>query len=332
MWQAAIPVDILRTAFCHDASDPEYSNMSRHWITVRAIAAVLGVVVAGVGCQGAGQEGPSDVVQIGSSRAGLFGMPAEYRALHPRLEEALGRPVRFLSQPGGLALGHQLDQGNIAFAFMSPREYAHVEDPAGLTLLASAKNSAGRTARKAYIIARVDYEIKTIADCKGRRFAFGTYQDVLTDLAARKALETGGLAIKELLPELLTPPPFAMEGRLYAGADAPRTIAFDPTVNVGVVDELQFDAMPETGGNLITGPSRDQFIKLGETDSVPEMVLVAGSAADEAVATRLAEWLISDSGSDAHVCKQMGISGFAKPDRAAYDHVRQWFAARDSNP
>lgn len=278
------------------------------------------------GCSSLGDAG--DFVQIGSTKAGLFGPPAEFRALHPKLEDLLGKRVRFVAQPTGAALGEQLAQGRIAYAFMSAGEFADVADPTDLRLVACAVNAAGKTSRRAFLVAKADYQIMSIGDCKGRRFAFGTYRDPLTDLAARAALERGGVPVKDLLSELtlLTPPPIAFEGRLYRGRGVGTTIIGDLTVNAGIIDELAFSAMPETGGNIITGPSKDQFIKLGETEAVPEMVVVAGIAADAEMTEKLTTFLLGRVKDDATICGQLGVSGFTAPDRAAYDHARQWLS------
>jgi len=182
-------------------------------------------------------------------------------------------------------------------------------------------NAMGKTNRKALIVARAsDKRFKRIGDCQDKRFAFGTYGDILTDYAARDALASNGCQLNKLLTELL-PPPFAMEGRLYVQNDAATKILLDRTVNAGVIDELVFQKLPQTGGNPITGPSKDQFRILGETAAVPEMVIVAGPSVDPAMAKRLQDYLLGEVGKDAMICKQLGVVGFAPADRAAYDRV-----------
>ncbi|MFQ5423738.1 MAG: phosphate/phosphite/phosphonate ABC transporter substrate-binding protein [Phycisphaerae bacterium] len=284
-------------------------------------------MAAGSGCAG-GAAADRGVVQIGSTKAGLFGLPPEYLALHPRLEAVFEHRVRFSAQPDGIALGQQLEQGQISFAIMSCSEYAQVVDPTRLKLLASAVNTAGKTSRKAFLVAKADYNIKSIADCKGRRFAFGAHGDLLTDLAAQAALEKGGVSVKDLLSELvlLTPPPFAFEGRLYRGKGVATTILADITVNAGVIDEIDYAAMPDAGGNFITGPSKDLFVKLGETRTIPERVVVAGPNVDQDATAKLTDFLVNKVKDDPNICRQLGVAGFAPADRAAYDHVRQWLS------
>ncbi len=291
--------------------------MARLSCTVLGILSL--VVVATAGCQpGAGSPTDAQVVQIGSTKADLFGLPAEYRALHPRLEACLDRPVRFRAQPDGAGLAQQLEQDHINFAIMSAAEFASIEDPSKLTLLASGVNGSGKTSRRAYLVLKAGSHVKTVADCRGKRFAFGTHGDLLTDIAARRALEEAGLPIKDILRELL-PPPLAFEGRLYVKNDTAKTIVNDITVNAGVIDETTFDKMPRSGGNFITGPSQDQFKIVGQTLPIPEMVVVAGPAADPDLTAKLKEYLLTKVKDDQMVCRQLGLQGFAPPDRSAYE-------------
>jgi ABC-type phosphate/phosphonate transport system substrate-binding protein len=292
--------------------------------TARLLSApvVLSLFILG-GCAQSGPAAGGKSVCIGSTKSDLLGLPAEYRALHLRLEKCAGQPVRFVNQPDAPGLEKQLELGNIAYAFMSPAEYAAVDEPSKLTVIAAAVNKAGKTSRFAYLVTRANSPVKAVADCKGKRFAFGTYHDLLTDVAAQRTLESNGLPVKDLLPEMLTPPPLGMEFRLYMRDDAAKTIAFDPTVEAGVIDELTYAALPEKGGNLITGPSKDQFRTLVQTVAVPELLVVAGPSADAALTAKLKTELLDNVKTDERVCKELGITGFAEPDKAACDAARQ---------
>lgn len=289
------------------------------------LSLALGSVAALVlfsGCQKPDAAKEASFVKIGTTKADLFGLPGEYRALHMRLEKRLERPVRFVAQPDGPAIAAQLEQGNLAYAFLSAAEYAAIENPERMTPLASGVNSLGRTSRKALIVARTNSSIQKIAECKGKRFAFGGYRDPLTDFAARRTIEEAGLPVKDLWPELIPPPPIAMEGRLYLRDDVAKTIANDPTVEVGVVDEVFYARLPEQGGNFITGPSRDQLRVIGETPLVPEVLVVAGPSADPQLTALLKDELLNAVKDDETACRQLGLVGFAAPDRAAYDVMR----------
>ncbi|HPF41072.1 MAG TPA: PhnD/SsuA/transferrin family substrate-binding protein [Phycisphaerae bacterium] len=283
------------------------------------------VCLFAAGC--GGSQSSDNIVQIGTTKAALFGPPLEYRALQPRLEDLFQSRVVFTPQPDGEAIGAQLDLGNVAFAILSAKEYCQVADPSKLTLLATAINSAGKSSHKAFIVARSGSSVEKIADLKGKRFAYGSRNTLLTDLGVRAALTKAGLPPKELATELL-PPPIAYEGRLYAGSEAPNKVAVPILrgdvipISGGVIDELAWDALSATGGNIVTGPSKDDFRILGETLPVPEMLVVAGPAAKPAEVSAMKDYLLNQAGSDENICKQMGIKGFTTPDKASYDLVR----------
>ena len=280
---------------------------------------LLTALFSATGCQQSATEGDlKGMVSIGTTKADLFGMPAEYRALHAALEHELGRPVRFNPQGNGAAIGHQLEQGNMNYAILTAAEYAALPDSAKVTLVAAGINGMGKSSRVAYFIARSsDNRFKSISDCADKRFAFGSYGDPLTDVAARKTLESNGVPMKKILLEVL-PPPLSMEGRLYAN-NAASAISLDLTVNAGVIDEAMWNKLPDTGGNPLTGPSKDQFRIIGQTPPIPEMVIVAGPSADAGMTAKLKEFLLHGAKNDKKLCEQLNVTGFAEPDKAAYD-------------
>ena len=292
----------------------------------QSVAKCLVLVVAFVaGCQQ--ETDSSNIVQFGSTKADLFGMPKEYRALHPRLEELLGSRIMFRAQPNGEALAQQLAQGNISYAFMSAKEFCSAKDTSSLTPIAVGLNALGKSSRTAYLVVKAKSHVKTITDCAGKRFAFGTYKDLLTDIAAQAALAEAGVPVEKLLTELLLPP-YAQEGRLYRSRDVAKTIVVDLTVNAGVVDELDYEKMPDTGGNFILGPSKDQLEIVGRTIRVPEMVVVAGPAASPEALQKLKAFLMNSIASDKLVCEQLGVTGFAEPDPAAYEPARRLLGSK----
>lgn len=291
----------------------------RQWWTL----GLLGLVATGCGSP----DSTGKIVQIGTTKASLFGPPAEYRALQPRLEDVFESRVVFNAQPDGQAIASQLDLGNLEFAILSAREYCQIENPSNLTMLATAINANGQTSRKAYIVTRAGSSVQSISDLTGKRFAFGTRNDLLTDYAARSALEKAGLSPKELATELL-PPPIAYDGRLYAGSEAANKVALPILrgdvipISAGIIDEIAWDAMSATGGNVITGPARDDFRIIGETLSVPELLVVAGPGANAEDKAAMERFLLNSAGGDENICKQMGIKGFTTADKPSYDLAR----------
>ena len=281
---------------------------------------LLPFLVMGAACIGCQKQ---NAVQIASTKLDIFGVPAEYRAMHMALEKRFNSPVLFSAQPSGMAIGMQLEQGNIPFAILTANEYAEIEDPSKLKLLATAVNEAGKTSRRGHIVVKAKSHLKVIKDCEGKRFAFGKHHDLLSDYAARDALVKAGVPLDKILPELVpTTIALPIEGRLYCGDSVPGLVVWDPLINAGVIDEIAFSKLPETGGNPITGVSRDQFEIVGETAEVPEMVVVAGPGADPEKTELLKSYLLNDAKNDEALCKQLGIQGFAPADPAAYAATR----------
>lgn len=289
------------------------------------VVATMTLMLLLAGCQQqAGTIAGKRVVQFASTKADLFGVPAEFRALHIGLEKCLDSPVAFSAQPNGMAIGMQLAQGNIPFAILTASEYALIEDPSKLTLVACAVNEMGKTTRRGHIVVKANSHLKTISDCAGKRFAFGKHKDLLTDYGARAALAKAGVPSDKLLPELVpTTVALPIEGRLYCGDSVPGLVVWDLTINAGVIDEVAFNKLPETGGNPITGVSRDQFEIVGETAEIPEMVVVAGPSADPAMVAKLGAYLLNGAKEDGALCKQLGIKGFAAADRSMYESARE---------
>jgi ABC-type phosphate/phosphonate transport system substrate-binding protein len=283
----------------------------------------LTVMLASAGCQSHLANIGQESIHIGSTKMGVLLLPAEYRALHPELEKIFDQPVLFDPHLNGRLIGKQLAAGRLEYAFLSSREYAEIPEGTRMELVCSAINAEGRTARKALIVAKSTSDVQTLADCRGQRFAFGPEGDLLLDHATVAALKKAGVAVSDLRREL---PPLSLTGRLHAvggSGDVAKAVAFDLTIPCGVVDEITFKSLPETGGSMLSGPSRDQFRVLGETEPVPEMVVVAGPKADPAKTLLLKNFLIARAKENEAICQQMGVAGFAEPDAKAYAESRK---------
>jgi len=260
-------------------------------------------------------------IHVGSTKApviGLIFVPADYLALQPKLESLFGGPVLFDPALGAEDIAQHLEQGDWQFGIFSAGEYAGIADKPGLAPVAMAMGEHGQTTMKAFIVAARNSSVKSMADCKGKRFAFGPAGDLLYDHAARESLTSAGVPASELTREVL--PPHLVSGRLNlsSGMEIAKVVAFDVTVPAGVVDEVTFAALPETGGSLIAGPSKDQFTLIGGTQSVPGPIVVASTKASPEDVEKLRSFLTLNVANDPMICKQMKVKGFVDPDLNAY--------------
>ncbi|MCK6457757.1 MAG: phosphate/phosphite/phosphonate ABC transporter substrate-binding protein [Phycisphaerae bacterium] len=277
------------------------------------------------GCQlGARVVGFGTAVHVGSSRLGSISLlPAEFYALHPELEKLFGQPVVFDTVLSGRTMGKQLAAGHLHYAFLTAAEYAELPSDAAPELLAAAVNKKGETKRNAIIVANARSNVKALADLKGQRFAFGPAKDMLLDRAAVAVLQKAGVTLADIKKEI---PPFSLSGRLNVGGGSPeiaKIVAFDAGVPGGVIDEITYNDLPASGGSLLGGPSRDMFRVLGETEPMPEMVVAASPKADPVKVAMLKNYLISNVKNKPDICKQLGVTGFAEPDAAAFEAVRR---------
>ncbi|MCK6482570.1 MAG: PhnD/SsuA/transferrin family substrate-binding protein [Phycisphaerae bacterium] len=266
-------------------------------------------------------------VHVGSTKAPVIGLvfvPQEYLALQARLEELFDTHVLFDPGLSADAILQQLAEGRWQFAILSAGEYLGATPRQGVQPLAVSICPNDRPTMHGLLVARKDSGVNQISDCKGKRFAFGPAGDLLYDYAARAALNNAGVADSDLARELL--PQFVVSGRLHLGgrgAEVARVVAFDPTVPAGVIDEIAFARLPESGGNVIMGPSRDMFTIIGSTLDVPDQIVLAGAGVDPVMSEKLRNYFIKRIKDEPKVCEQMGVRGFVEPSAGVLETARQ---------
>ncbi|MEE8170612.1 MAG: PhnD/SsuA/transferrin family substrate-binding protein [Phycisphaerae bacterium] len=290
----------------------------------QASAAAVVFFLAAAGCQP--RWALESRIQIGTTKAPVIGfifVPREYLALHPKLEELFGCAVLFNPVLGPKDIAAHLTDGSWQFGILSSGEYMAIRGQSGIQPVASAVFENGQSVIKGVIVASAGSDVNTLADCKGKRFAFGPAHDLLYDYATRAALRSAGIGDKDLATEI---PPISLNGRLHrpSGKDVARVVAFDLTIPAGVIDEITFRNLPDKGGSLITGPSKDMFRMIGGTASVPGAVVVASDQADPVAVEKLRGFLTMRVKNEADICKQMGVSGFTESVAAAFDAAAQF--------
>lgn len=296
----------------------------------RRITAALGLLtlVPLCGCQVGRFSLKADPIHIGTTRLPILGavlVPGEYLALQANLEKLYDRAV--LLEPGlsPSGIASHLAAGRHQFAILTATEYASITDVSNLELVAAGVGEGGSQMYKGLILASAKSDVQSLADVRGKRFAFGPAKDLLLDYAAHTALSDAGVSDKDIKDEIPLPPLFAKRIHLANSGDIAKTIAFDGGVPAGVVDEATYKALPDSGGSFLTGPSKDLFRQLGETPAVPGMIVVAGIKADPVTVQKMKAFLLERVRPDKEpeICKQMKVSGFADPDRAAYEAARR---------
>ncbi len=243
--------------------------------------------------------------------------PAPWNPLQIALAQALEQPVHFEPLKPFQMIEH-LREGRLQFAVVNAGEYAELADETAARLLAVGVNTAGRSSRTGLIIAAAKSDIKSIADIKGKKFAFGPREHPVLFAAAAEALNREGIALDDLQKELL-PVPGSLQSHV-SGQEAVKAVVYEPGTFVGVVDEIAYEKWPETGGKLIPLRfSRDQVRVLGKTVPVPEIAFLVSTQCDAKVAETVRRILLEPGGEDGKTLKPLGLARFAAGDAAPYE-------------
>lgn len=269
------------------------------------------------------QEEP---VRIGINRVHL---PLSPLAWHPPwwpLQEALtrevGRPVQFESlQP--FQIKAHLRDGRLSFALVTATDYAEIAEGGIPKLLCVAVHSAGRSERVGLIVVAANSDVKSVADLKGKRFAFGPRRHPVLHVAAVDALAQGGVSVADLRKELL-PLPGSLQFHLN-GPEAAKAIVYEFGIEAGVIDELAYEQWPATGGTLLPlSFSRDQVRVLARTAAVPEDAVLVAPDCDPDLAAKVKRFLEAGANDVPAVLEPLGIAKFVPGQAAAH----QAFAAK----
>ena len=142
-----------------------------HAISRRKVALALGTFALSVACAATAQVAP---LKLG---VGLFQPDRErndatYRPLTNHLAQRLGRPVELRTVDTWEGLAKSLSTGETDLALMGPWGYVLANHSAGAQAIATILYD-GKPEYFALMVTHPDSGIQTVADLKGRTFAFG---------------------------------------------------------------------------------------------------------------------------------------------------------------
>ena len=224
-----------------------------------------------------------------------------------------------------------LQSGRLQYALVSDEDYqAMTEDgPVGQVIA-----SARPLIRRGVIVASAKSDIRSIAEVKGKRFAFGPKDDPVLATAALKALEAAGVAKDDIQKELLPLIPNVDRLQYHISShEAAKEIVYGLGTVVGVIEESHCESLPETGGRLIPLRfAKDNFRVLGMTETVQSETSLAGpfiasSQADPEITRKIVEFLSTAQAEHRKALHDVGLARFdmvsAAPDaHSAVAHSR----------
>jgi|UPI0006933D6E phosphonate transport system substrate-binding protein len=113
------------------------------------------------------------------------------------LEQATGLPWCIQITLPGEALIDQLCNGEVDFAVMGMVSYLQAHHRCGAQIIVRGLNSAGEDVYRAAIVVPVHSSITTLADLRGRSFAFGAPNSTQGHLIPRLMLQEAGLTLND---------------------------------------------------------------------------------------------------------------------------------------
>jgi len=124
-------------------------------------------------------------------------MHRRFTPLAEYLGRALGRPVELKVALDFSEAVRDLGEGRTQFAYLTPSTYVLAHERFGVTLLATALRR-GKPFQHAAIICRRDARLRTLADLRGRSFAFGDVNSTSSHIVPRAMLLAAGVGVDQL--------------------------------------------------------------------------------------------------------------------------------------
>ncbi len=222
--------------------------------------------------------------------------------LEQRLSEELGEKVVIhtrISPTYGQAI-EKLATGAVDFARFGPASYVLAKDQNPGVALVAMESKKGKKMRSGYIIAHKDSDLQSMADLKGKRFAFGSEQSTIGRYFAQLLLAEAGVKSADL------------EKHAYLG----RHDKVGESVAAG-----QFDA------GALKSSTFKKLVKKGRAIRVLKEFKLATKAwaVREGISPKVENALIRIllAFDDPKALKVLKKDGFLPADDGAYDSVRQ---------
>ena len=231
-----------------------------------------------------------------------------YQDLAVYLGQKLNRPAQLVQGKTYDEINNLVREGTVALAIVCTNAYLEGQETFGMQALV-VPQVKGETVYYAYLIVPIDSLARSLADLRGKTFAFS---DPLSN--------TGRLvAVDQLLQMGTTPDAFFSRTIFTYSHDNSIKAVAENLVDGATVDDQVYDFLTASGSPL---PGRTRIIaRYGPFGSSP---LVVNPNLDAKLKTQLRDTLLAMGNDDAGraILAQLGIDRFVVPDDRAYDSVR----------
>jgi hypothetical protein len=238
--------------------------------------------------------------------------PSPWFPLNAAMEKELKRDFRF-TRSNYRSIGYHLGTGKMQFAMVSAPEYAEITRRPVSTIVAVPINVKGTSEHGGLIIVKKESKIQSLADLKGKRFAFGPREDAILHRAALATLAKAGIGEKDIPKEIL--PPFGF----YMNSFEIGKAVLVEVAPAGIVDELDFESWPEKS-TILTQLSvcQDRYRIIGKTEPVLEGPIIASIKTDPELVASMRNLLVNKLKGDKSVLGKLHYSGYKAADQSFY--------------
>jgi phosphonate transport system substrate-binding protein len=160
-----------------------------HWIWLGGVGAVLGLVSTAV---------PADLVLGVHPFKPATQLTEAFTPLANYLADKMGEPVSLHIAPDYEAHVDAVGRDELDIAYLGPVPYVKLVEKYGPRPLLARQAIGGNPVFHAKIFVRADSAIRTLADLRGKRFAFGDPKSTMSHLVPRYMLWQAGVPVDQL--------------------------------------------------------------------------------------------------------------------------------------
>ena len=267
------------------------------------VLAVLSMVLLGVGQAGAGQSYIFGVHPFKNPMK----LKKMFTPLVTYLGQELGADVQFRSAKNYDAAMQALVDGKVDFSYMGPAPYAILDDkyPGKIRIGAAVLNN-GKPTFNGVIVVKEDSDIASLADLKGKKFAFGDRKSTLSCyMPAYMLMEEG-----------------VFDSMSYQFLGSHDNVA-------KAVMKGMFAA-----GGIKPGVAKKYIGKglkiIATSEPVYEHLVIIGPNVDEATVEKVRKALLNVADTTVYTSIKGSLSGFTKVTSADYDNIKAVIKAVDA--
>jgi phosphonate transport system substrate-binding protein len=233
---------------------------------------------------------------------------SRYRDLLDYVGRELGLPVELVQGKTYAEINDMVRTGDVTFAFVCTNPYLQGKDDFGMELLAAPEVN-GEATYYSYLVVRADSSFDSLADLRGRTFAFS---DPLSN--SGRLAPVYQLALAGETPESF----FSRSIFTYAHDNSIKAVA-ENLVDGAAVDSLVYDYWAKTGSDYT---SKTKVIAKWGPFGINPVVVRPGL--DQALKQQLRDALLGmdKDAAGREILSALLIDRFVVPDDSIYDSVR----------